>query len=285
MLYLLIVSFVWAFSFGIIKTELTSIDPVGVAFIRLAISLIIFLPFLKFKNLKIKVSLILIAIGAIQYGVMYIAYISSYQYLKAYEIALLTIFTPLYIVLINSLLNKSLNIRFLFAGLGAVIGAGIIIYGGIESANTIMGIILVQISNLAFAFGQIFYKRTLSETLGIKDHNVFALLYFGAVILTSLFLSFGNDFNPAAISSEEWIALIYLGILPSGVGFFLWNYGARKVNDGTLSVFNNLKIPLAVSVSILFFGESGDYIKLVIGGSIIAASLLLTEKFKAFERK
>ena len=44
-------------------------------------------------------------------------------------------------------------------------------------------------------------------------------------------------------------------MLASGVGFFLWNVGATRVRSGTLAVMNNAKVPLAVVVSLAFFGE------------------------------
>jgi len=43
MLWLLIVSFIWAFSFGLIKTQLTGLDSALVSFIRLLISFFVFL--------------------------------------------------------------------------------------------------------------------------------------------------------------------------------------------------------------------------------------------------
>ncbi|MFC1851208.1 EamA family transporter [candidate division CSSED10-310 bacterium] len=50
MVYLIIVSLVWAFSFGLIKGNLTDLDSNFVAFARLLISFIIFLPWLRLKR-------------------------------------------------------------------------------------------------------------------------------------------------------------------------------------------------------------------------------------------
>src|SRR3972149_6330006 len=61
-----------------------------------------------------------------------------------------------------------------------------------------------------------------------------------------------------ALTGQQVLTLIYLGAVASGLGFFLWNVGARKVNGGTLAVFNDLKIPLAVAVSFIFFGEKAS---------------------------
>lgn len=73
------------------------------------------------------------------------------------------------------------------------------------------------------------------------------------------------------------VDLVYLGVIASGVCFFLWNYEARRVNTGALAIFNNLKVPLAVTVSLLVFHESTDIPRLVTGGGIVLIVLILNE--------
>jgi drug/metabolite transporter (DMT)-like permease len=77
--------------------------------------------------------------------------------------------------------------------------------------------------------------------------------------------------------TQTWI-LVYLGIVASGVGFFLWNLGATRVSAGTLAVMNNAKIPLAVACSLLFFGESADLPRLLLGGGLMAVAVVLAER-------
>ena len=54
MIYLLAVSLIWAFSFGLIKGNLVGLDSNFVSFVRLFISFLVFVPFLKIKNLELK---------------------------------------------------------------------------------------------------------------------------------------------------------------------------------------------------------------------------------------
>jgi len=49
------------------------------------------------------------------------------------------------------------------------------------------------------------------------------------------------------------------------------------VNAGALAIFNDFKIPLAVAISLLVFGEQTNLLNLLIGGLIIAASLAVNE--------
>jgi drug/metabolite transporter (DMT)-like permease len=74
------------------------------------------------------------------------------------------------------------------------------------------------------------------------------------------------------------LVLLYLGLLASGLGFFLWNIGVTRVAAGTLAVFNNVKIPLAVLVSLLFFAEQTELLRLVMGGALIMLALAMNTR-------
>ncbi len=273
MLYLLTASLIWAFSFGLIKGGLTGLDPVFVSFIRLFISLIVFLPLLRVKKLKYKDAIQLIFIGAVQYGLMYVTYIFSYQYLQAYEVALFTVFTPIYVTLINDLIKHKLNTNALLSALLAATGTGIIVYKSIGAEGLIFGFLLMQISNICFAVGQVLYKHFMKNRNNLKDRNIFALMFFGAVIFTFVTSLFTTNYSEIELTKNQILILIYLGAIASGLGFFLWNYGAVLTKIGTLAVFNNIKIPLAVLVSIIIFRERTNPINLIIGGSILLMAL------------
>jgi len=68
--------------------------------------------------------------------------------------------------------------------------------------------------------------------------------------------------------------LLYLGVAVSGLSYFLWNAGARRVSSGVLAVMNNIKIPLGMLVSLTCFGEPVQHASLLAGGTLILAALL-----------
>ncbi len=286
MIYLLTASLIWAFSFGLIKGELTGLDPVFVSFVRLLISFVVFLPLFRMKNLKYKDAALLSFIGAIQYGLMYVTYIFSYKYLKAYEVALFTVFTPIYVTLINDLIKHKLNTKALLSAFLAATGTGIIVYKSIGTEGLILGFLLMQISNLCFAIGQVLYKHFMKKRNTLKDRNVFALMFLGAVFFTLATSLFTTNYGEIEITKNQILILIYLGAIASGLGFFLWNYGAVLTKIGTLAVFNNLKIPLAVTVSLVIFGERTNPVNLLVGGSILLFALFYISKIeKSYEIK
>jgi drug/metabolite transporter (DMT)-like permease len=284
MVELILVSLIWAFSFGLIKDNLAAIDPNFVAFARLFIALLVFLPFLRLRGLARRATFQLGLIGAVQYGIMYIAYNQSFHYLKAYEVALFTIFTPIYITLIDNILQKRFSWLQGLATLVAVAGTAVIKISGAIQNNIWLGFIIVQLSNLAFAFGQIYYKRVMAANPALKDRQVYAIPFLGAALLAALSTTLFGGWFKLSLGSAQVTSLLYLGMVASGLGFFLWNLGARKVNNGSLAIFNNLKIPLAVAVSLLVFGEQANITNLLVGGALILLAFGLNEFFGQWKR-
>lgn len=241
------------------------------------VSFLVFLPFLRTKKINFKLGLKLALIGAIQFGAMYITYIAAFRTLKAFEVALFTIFTPIYVTLIDDALHKKFTPLYLLTAVAAVAGTWIIQGKALLSPEILSGFLLVQISNLCFAFGQIYYRRVMAQETNIKDSEVFGFLYLGAVLLTLISTLIFVPVTSIALTTKQIWTLLYLGAIASGVSFFLWNIGARKVNTGALAIFNDLKIPLAVAVSLLVFKEQANVISLLIGGGIIIAALIINE--------
>jgi drug/metabolite transporter (DMT)-like permease len=274
MVELVVVSLVWAFSFGLIKGELTGLDPSFVAFARMALALVVFLPFLRPRGLRLRSVLELMAIGGLQFGVMYVFYIRSYRHLMAFEVALLTIFTPLLITLFDGLLSRRWAPRFHLAALLAIAGAAVIVYRGDESPPW-TGILLLQVANVAFALGQLWYRRFKRRHPRQGNREMFAFAYGGAVAVTAVAAALSFEAEAFAPTGRQALVLVYLGVLASGLCFFLWNRGATRVGVGTLAVMNNGYIPLAVLCSLLLFGEEADLPRLAIGSVLLLAALAL----------
>jgi carboxylate/amino acid/amine transporter len=275
MALLLIASLVWAFSFGLIKKYLGGLDANFVAFARLALALLLFLPLLKPRKISLSLTIRLILLGVVQFGLMYVFYIQSFRFLAAHQVALFTIFTPLYVAAADDLWEKRFRLLHFSTALLAVAGTAVIVYSGLGLMNLFAGFTLVQASNVCFAVGQVCYRRLLPRRPGWRDRDGFAWLYLGGTAAALLAMLFFSGPFSLRLDASQLLVLLYLGLLASGLGFFLWNVGATRVSAGTLAVFNNVKVPLAVLVALLFFKEHADWLRLVSGGGVLALALWL----------
>lgn len=271
--HLLLTSLIWAFSFGLVKKYLSGVDAGFVAFARLALALLLFLPLWRPRRTGSRAALRLALVGTVEFGLMYVFYIHSFRYLPAHQVALFTVFTPLYVTLIADLLERRLRLRRLGTALLAAAGTAVIVYAGWGSGALAAGFLLVQASNACFAAGQVWYRR-LAAGAPWRDREVFAWLYLGGAAAAALSMAAAPGPLPR-LEGAPAAVLLYLGLLASGIGFFLWNTGASRVSAGVLAVMNNLKVPLAVIVSLVFFAEEADLLRLAVGGAAIALALYL----------
>ena len=255
MLHLTIVSILWSFSFGIIKFGLTGVDSIFISFFRSLIAFIFFSSLTLYNIKKFSFDTKLIIIGAIQFGLMYVFYIQSYQYLPAYLIATFTITTPIFVVLFSqALMKESFSKNGILSVILVLIGSLMMRFNLANPLDYWFGFILIQCANMFFASGQIMFKKWHTKNSDQDIVHNFSQMFFGATIVTSLFYFQTMDVKNI-LSTTNLLSLIFLGICSTGIGFLLWNIGATKVSNTRLAIMNNVVIPLAVLNSFFIFGE------------------------------
>lgn len=258
MIYLIIVSILWSFSFGIIKYGLSGVDSSYISFIRSLIALLFFSSISIYNIKKFALDLKLILIGALQFGFMYIFYIQSYAYLPAYLIATFTITTPIFVGLASKYIaHQSISKNGIYAISLVIIGSFLMRVNFVNPFDYWVGFLLIQFANLFFASGQILFKEWKIKNDDTDILHNFSQMFLGATLITSLFYLFSAS-GSNQLSSENLFALIFLGLISTGLGFLFWNLGLLKVNNDKLAVMNNLIIPIAILNSYFIFGEQID---------------------------
>lgn len=279
MRYLIIVTCIWAFSFPLIGHFIArEVDIYFAIIMRFGLALLVFLPFTRFVNVQNALRLKLMGIGAIQIGIMYLFYYASFGYLSPSEVALFTIFTPFYVSLFYDICARRFRSFYLVSICVAVFGAFIIRSGNVDS-DFLVGFLLVQGANVCFGAGQSLYKALIEQynksNPTLKQQDVFGYFYIGALIVGSVsFICFG-DIERMPTTYTQWAILVYLGIVASGLGYFLWNKGASMADSGILAIMNNAVIPATIAVDLLLFSSNNDITKLLLGAAIIIISLLI----------
>ena len=286
MIYLALVSLIWAFSFGLIGSSLSGVDSFLVATLRLGVASIIFLPFLRLKEIGSIDRFRLIIYGAIQFGFMYAFYMRAYQFIPSHLVAIFSILTPVYVVLIHDLRRRTFSKHYLWVAILSVLGAASIKAKTMPSGDIWMGFGLMQAAGIAFAFGQVAYRDWKRANPQVPDRSVFTLLSLGGVFSVGCFSLMLTDFQAVELTTDHWKAIFYLGCVASGLGFFLWNKGASVSNPGTLAAFNNAVVPLAVLFSLFLFGEADSLdaeslVRLVLGAGLIGTAVFLGQRAKS----
>ncbi|AAV81711.1 MAG TPA: EamA family transporter [Idiomarina loihiensis] len=281
MTLLILITLLWAASFSLIGVYLAGqVDGYLVVFIRMVLALITVLPLFRWRHLSPQNGQLpqlakLAVIGAVQIGAMYLFLYHAFLYLSIAEVLLFTIFTPLYITLIDELIlnRKHLPLLWWIAAAVSVCGAAIIRYQPL-SDDFITGFFLIQAANACFAAGQVAYKR-LPTGKTLEQSQQFAAFFFGASVIAGLGVLFFGDLTKMPTTNLQWGILLWLGIVASGLGYLGWNLSGKRVNTGQLATMNNALIPAGILVNVIFWEQSFDYTRLSIGALIIILAVWL----------
>jgi len=283
--YLVFVTVLWAFSFSLIGVYLAGkVDSYFAVLVRIVLAGLIFLPFTRWQGLPGRLKGGITLVGSLQFGVTYICLYQSFLYLSVPEVLLFTIFTPLYVTLLDDAINRRFSPAPLVATAIAVVGAGVIRYDNL-SDDFITGFILLQVANLAFAAGQVGYANLMKRyPVELPAWRSFGYFFLGALLVVLPgFLVLGNPEKLPA-TGLQWGVLVWLGLAASGLGFYLWNKGACQVDAGTLGIMNNALVPAGLIVNILIWNRDVDLTRLAIGGAIIGLSLWVNARWNRWFR-
>lgn len=275
MRYLILMTLIWAFSFSFIGEFLAGrVDSYFAVLVRVSLASLIFLPFTKFRGVATELKLKIMLIGSVQIGFMYLFFYQSFLFLSVPEVILFTIFTPIYVTLFYDALKAQFKPLYLVSAGVAVLGAYIIRYHDIN-ANFITGFLMVQGANICFAIGQSAYKKVIESHPDVAQRDVFGYFHFGALIISVV--AFALFANPEKLSPTltQWGVLVWLGVVASGIGYFLWNKGACEVDAGVLAIMNNALVPAGLVMNLLIWQTPTNYVLLTLGSAVIAFSLWL----------
>jgi drug/metabolite transporter (DMT)-like permease len=287
---LLLASLLWAPSFPLVKR--LGVDPDLLSAVRLGLAALAFWAFAQWERrspahttaagpatrLTRRLRVGLVALGGVQLGSMYLLLHQSYAHLAGHEVALFTVLTPLWVAVLDGVVERSLRVRPLLAALLASAGSLFLCRLALRP-EALTGFLLVQGANLCFALGTVLYRRVDLAT-PLPHALASRWLYLGgalvACIAALVLVPRAAVDDLLARPLDTHLALLYLGLVPTAIGFYLWNRGAARVSAGTLAAANQVKVPLAVLVSLAPpFNESADLVRLVAASAVIAAALVL----------
>lgn len=275
MVFLWVVTLVWSFSFSLIGEFLApTVDPYIAVSCRMLLALLLFLPWLLKAQTSAKLAFALIGLGAIQLGIMYLLLYHSFLYLSVAEVLLFTILTPLYVNLFDDLCQrKAWHWRWLSPALIAVAGAAVIRYQQVNPGFW-HGFLLVQAANLCFAIGQVGYRQLRLGNWRQQGWHM-GWFFVGAALVSFVASALFGNWQRLPSTPLEYGVLLWLGLVASGGGYWLWNAGARLVSASQLAVMNNMLIPAGLLVNLVLWQHPIHWPSFLVGSMVIFGSLWL----------
>ncbi len=266
-----IVTLMWGLSFVATKFAVQVFSPFPAAFYRFLIATIVLLPFskVKFKDL-----LNINALFAGFWGItMYFVFENTALTITSPTNAAIIVSTaPILYVLFTHIFHKRKTTLSQYLGIFlAFLGVAIVILGGESIRLRILGDLLA----FGAAFSWVFYTHYVLKLKNYEGiQNTFLITFWGLVTLIPFSLI--QNMRPQ-MEIKSLIALIYLGVFCSALGYLLWNKSIKLIGDRrtTNAVYF---IPLVTVFSERLLMGTGLTLKNIFGVIMLIVGLYIFER-------
>lgn len=256
---LLFVAVIWAMAFIAIKIAVPEVGPLWLAAIRVGIGALVLAPYAIYRGIQLPDSprlWILVTAMAILNVVIPFFLISWAELTIDAGVTSLLMGVGPFLALVSGHIfthddrintRKAIGVLFGFMGVMAVVGVDALTQMG---NNNILG-------QLAALGGALCYVTAgvLIRKIDIPPTRLaFIALMIGTIILVPVAWLFADPIN-AMPSQNAIMALIFLGVLPTGVAYILRFYLINKVGYSTFSMSINLIPVFGIFLGFLILGE------------------------------
>lgn len=216
--------------------------------------------------------LLVIAFGALWFGLYTILVNASERHVDAGTAALIVNVGPILIAVLAGLYLDEGFPRSLIAGL-AIAFAGVVVIAVATSTgkHDFVGVLFALGAAALYAVGVLLQKRALGSV------GAFTATWLGCLVGVVVCLPFAPSLvrEAATAPAAAGLGVIYLGLFPTAIAFGTWAYALKRTTAGRLSSSSYLVPGIAVLLSWLALGEVPTGLALT-GGALCLAGVAVT---------
>ena len=280
------VATVWGLSFVAASIVLETLPPILLATLRFIIASILFSPILIRSILNGNVPLKndlreMFWLGFLSISIYFLLQYTGVQYAGPGVSAIIVVgFIPILTGITSSIvLKESLNQKRILGLALGFIGVALITLPNIafNSINIRYFIGIFALLGNAISFST---YSTLSRRLLIKYPKpamvTSYVTIFGTLALIPMSLT--SDWSLILrLTTNQWISVIFLSSVCSGLAYFLWNYALSKIDSVQTAIWLYLE-PVATFIGVFILFGSVPNITTVAGGILVIIGALLISK-------
>lgn len=229
----------------------------------------------KFSWQKIKRYAIILFVSGVALGGNWIFLYQSYDYTTLANATLGYYAAPVFVMLLSPIvLKEKLPIKKVICIFIAVIGMIFIVGNGFSASGTddVLGI----------SYGitaAVFYATLILLSKFIKDMNLLevTIIQLGVAALILLpYVLITEGLNVLNVSSSSIYFIVFLGIVNTGIGFWLFYSGMAHLQGQRIAMLSYVDPFVAILISGLLLREQFTLLQ-VIGGLLLLGSTLISE--------
>ena len=165
---------------------------------------------------------------------------------------------PLFTLLFECLFStsKNANIRKLFSLILGIIGIVLLVnaettHSHSEPQLKLWGILLGLVAGLSYATYSIMAKELINK--GVQSQAAMGAIFgLGACLLLPTLLASGDNLFASQTNS---LVLIYMAVIPMGVGYIMFGVGLRHINASTANILTLFEPVVAAVIAVLILEE------------------------------
>ena len=270
-----------AISFAITKYGLAIIEPFTFAFYRFVIAAGLLLLITRFKKYERPIAKTdywkIIGLGAIIIPFNQMTYLFGQSLTGAGHASLLFATTPIWIFILATIfLKEKLVVRRIVGIAVAVVGVGIIMFGGAVRIGKeyLFGDLIIWFSVLAWATYTVLGKPL------VRKYGAFRVTAYALSSGTVLYLPFGIyqasrlDYSSTTIGG--WLSVLYMAIAVSIIAYVMWYWVLKHLEATRMAVFHNIQPVIAAAMAYFWLGEPLG-VPFIVGGLTVLAGVIVAE--------
>ncbi|WP_313894408.1 EamA family transporter [Psychrobacillus sp.] len=241
----------------------------------LFLTLIFFLMKKKISWNSVKSNTLILFLSSIALGGNWVFLYQSYDHTTIANATLGYYFAPVFVMILSPfVLKEQLSIKKILCIGVAIIGLVLIVCEGLSASNT-DDIVGLSYGLIAAAF----YAALLLLNKFIKDMGKLELTIIQLGI-TALFLMpyvfLTEGFSILNVNSSSIPFILILGIVNTGIGFWLFFSGMEKLKGQSIAMLSYVDPFVAILISAIFLQEQMTLIQML-GGTLLLASTFISE--------
>jgi drug/metabolite transporter (DMT)-like permease len=282
------VSLIWGLSFVAASMVLKTLSPITLATLRFILATLLFSPILLSNALKgtspntsdLKEMALL---GFLSISLYFWLQYTGVKYAGAGISAILVVgFIPILTGVASSiLLHEALGRRKLLGAATGFLGVAMITLPKLTAMNVDTGFLFGVACLLGNAVCWSLYStlsRRLMQRIGRPAYVTSHVTLFGALFLIPL--SVTSDWGAlGALSSNQWLSVLYLAVVCSGGGYLLWNFALSRLESVRAAIWLYLEPVAAFVGEAVILGTLPDAVTAA-GGVFVLLGAVVTSLTK-----
>ncbi len=269
--------FLWASGFVGIRAAGSDLSPGALALLRLGIASLVLTAIVLVRRERLPDRSGLqraVVCGIAWFGAYNVLLNAGEQRVDAGTAAMVVNLGPVLIALgASRLLGEGLPRRLMVGSLLAFAGVCVIAGATTQADLEPLGVGLCVAAAVAYAGGVLVQKPALAGNSALSITWVACLA--GAVATLPWAPSLGHEIGAVPTSSVVWA--VYLGVVPTGLGFLTWGYALARTSAGRAASLTYLVPAVAIVQAWLFLGETPPALALL-GGALTLAGVSVARR-------